>query len=219
MPALDPRDKKYLLQPPVAQAIERRYRYWITAPALDQGAKPHCVAFSGHQFLLSSPVKNPVYKTTDELYTLCQRNDEWEGESPVYEGTSVRALFKVLQQAGYVSEYRWAFDADTVARHVLATSPVVVGTTWHAAMFYPDAEGFIHAKGASVGGHAYMVCGVNLDKKCPDGSQGAFRIINSWGASWAQNGKAWISMRDMNLLISDFGEACASKELKFTAKA
>jgi hypothetical protein len=216
VPAIDFRDNRFLLSPPKFTAIERHQRHWITAKALDQGEKPHCVAFAGTQFLLSAPVKNLPFSTPAELYAECQKADEWEGEN--YDGTSVRALFKVLQSRGYISRYEWAFDVDTLTRHVLATAPAVIGVSWHAGMLYPDRESFIQAKGNVVGGHAVMVSGVNLKKKCPDGSLGAFRIMNSWSGQWGQKGKCWISIPDMKKLISDFGEICCATEIKFKAE-
>lgn len=213
LPAIDHRDKRFLVKPPPATAIDRTSRHWITAKALNQGNYPHCVAYAGTQFLLSAPVKNLPYKTPADLYAECQANDEWEGND--YDGTSIRALFKVLQSHGYISRYEWAFDLDTVVRQVLAKSPCVFGTTWYSGMNQTDRFGFVRAKGQVVGGHAYMVSGVNLKKKCPDGSLGALRCINSWSQLWGEKGKFWLSFSDARILISDFGEACVADELKF----
>jgi hypothetical protein len=214
--AFDPRDRRFLLKPPSAAAIDRTSRHWITAKALDQGDYPHCVAYAGTQFLLSAPVKNLPYSSPAELYNECQQNDEWEGAD--YDGTSVRALFKVLQSHGYISKYEWAFDLDSVVRQVLAKSPCVFGTTWYSGMMETDKFGFAHAKGSVVGGHAYIASGVNLKKKWPDGSLGALRCMNSWSADWGEKGKFWLSFSDARKLIADFGEACVADELKFRAE-
>lgn len=211
--SLDPRDKRFLAMPPPAQAITRRYRYWQTAAPLDQGQTPMCVAYSGEQMLLSGPVKNRFYKTPSDLYLECQKNDEWPDDVP-YDGTSVRALMKVLQSHGYIQTYEWAFDVDRAARQVLEVGPVVFGVTWYVDAMETDGWGFIHASGNVAGGHAIMCCGVNLDKKCPDGSKGAFRLINSWG-NWGEGGRCWLSFKDAAKLIADFGEVAIAKELKF----
>jgi len=219
LPAIDPRDRLHLMTAPRAATIDRRSRHWITGAALSQGDLPHCVAYSGEQFLISSPVRNKFYKTPRELYDECQRHDEWEGEG--YDGTSVRALFRVLRSAGYIESWQNAFEIDVVARHLLTTSPVILGTNWDQAMFTPftfgtDKATFIRRGGGVMGGHAYILVGINLDRKCPDGSVGAVRILNSWSAAWGDKGRAWMSLKDASSLISEFGEAITSRELKFT---
>jgi hypothetical protein len=199
----DPRDRAYKMVKPRA-AAEVEQRYWITRGQLDQLSTPHCVAFSGVRYLTTSPCVNKPVDTT-VLYNECQKVDEWEGES--YDGTSVRALFKILQQRGYISEYRWAFDAETVIAHVLAVGPVVMGTTWTIDMFMPDRRGFITFTGEPVGGHAWTIIGASRKKQ-------AVRMINSWGPNWGASGRAWVSFADLDALIKDYGEACTAKELR-----
>jgi len=154
------------------------------------------------------------------LYHECQLNDEWPGED--YDGTSVRGLFKVFQAHKYVSNYSWAFDIDSVVHHLLTVGPVVFGTNWYNSMFYPDSKtGFISVKEESgiAGGHAYMIKGANLKKVCPDGSKGAIRFINSWSKSWGVNGMAFMSFKDADRLIKNWGEACTATEIKFSVQA
>lgn len=217
--AFDPRDRKFAIRPPAASKIDRRSMQWITGAVLNQGATSQCVAYSGEQFLASSPVRNPFYKTPAELYAECQQNDEWDGTD--YDGTSVRALFKVLREKGYIESWQNAFDIDTVVRHLLTTSPVILGTSWDYAMFEPfvfgrDKATFIKRGGGQAGGHAYLLKGVNLDRACHCGGSGAARILNSWGKGWGDGGKAWVCLKELSSLISESGEAVTSKELKFT---
>ncbi len=165
----------------------------------------------------SSPVKNLPFKSAFDLYKECQDHDVWFGND--YDGTSVRALFKVLKMRDYVSEYLWAFNIETIIAHVLTGQPMVLGTVWDQNMFYPFEFGkkkdiFIKRGRRVAGGHAYFLKGINLDMPCPDGSIGAARIMNSWG-QWGDKGKVWISLNHLDSLIKDFGEACLAKELKF----
>jgi hypothetical protein len=147
------------------------------------------------------------------LYRECQLVDEWPGED--YDGTSVRALFKVLQRVGIVSEYRWAFECEAVIDHVLMHGPVVMGTSWHNDMFDPDRWGYIQPTGEIMGGHAWLIIGAARDRKNPDGSKGAVRMVNSWGPNWGrQQGRAWITFEHLDHLIKDYGEACTATELR-----
>jgi C1A family cysteine protease len=216
--AFDPRDRLHLAAPPPASRIDIRQKHWRTGEILNQGLQPHCVGFTGEQMLVSSPVRNKFYKTPAELYYECQDNDEFEGNS--YDGTTVRALFKVLRAKGYIESWQNAFDADTAIRHVLAVGPVALGISWHDSMFYPvdfKGEKFIKTdkNSGAVGGHAILWTGCNLDKPCHCGAPGAARLTNSWSREFGDNGKVWICLKELALLIADFGECICSKELKF----
>jgi hypothetical protein len=217
--SIDPRDVEFPMMRSVdqQQLSGKTYRYYMTDAAMNQGRKPWCVEYAWQQFLRSAPVKNPKWKSPGDLYREAQKVDEWVGES--YDGTSVRAGAKVLQREGLLSSYTWAFSSLTAAQYVLSAGPVVFGTNWYEGMNTPDAQGFIQATGPLRGGHAYMIKGVNFKKVCPDGSLGAFRIINSWGRDWADRGMAWLSFIDADRLIREWGEACTATEIKFRVEA
>lgn len=214
--SLDLRDHDHLL------SVPRRLpsiwsKTWGAIKPLDQGNSPECVAFSSTQWLFAGPIKNRRAERADmawthDLYHRCQENDEWAGED--YEGTSVRASMKVLQGDGYIGEYVWAFEIEPIINHILIAGPIVFGTIWFDGMMDTDKSGFIYATGAAVGGHAYVGLGVNRRKRCPDGSRGAFRILNSWGA-WGEgnSGRAWISFVDFAKLLHEDGEAAAAVEI------
>jgi hypothetical protein len=48
--------------------------------------------------------------------------------------------------------------------------------------------------GTNRGGHAVTICGYNDSLSTADG-YGAFKLVNSWGASWGNSGYAWISYK------------------------
>lgn len=146
--------------------------------------------------------EKPLFETS-HLYREAQLVDRWPGNS--YDGTSVRAGAKVLQRCGVIGEYRWAWDIDTVVQALLEQGPVVVGTWWYNSMFQPDDNGVITVSGARVGGHAYLLNGVNTSKEM-------IRIKNSWGRGWGHRGYAYISFDDMARLIREGGEACLALE-------
>jgi hypothetical protein len=121
---------------------------------------------------------------------------------------------KVLQAAGLIGQYSWAFSVDTVRRWVLMRGPVILGTNWYSDMFIPNKfTGFIRPTGKPVGGHAYLIRGADDKIKCPDGTRGALRICNSWGEQWGQQGKAWLSYADADGLIKNHGEAVTPTEV------
>ena len=173
----------------------------------DQGNTPQCVGYSWSHWLEDGPVQQsgipPIIKPFD-IYKNAQKLDEWYGEN--YDGTSVRGAVKYLKNIGKVKSYYWAFDIQTLSETILKLGPVVVGTNWYNGMFYPNKNGLIKIGGQMVGGHAYLINGVDTKTK-------QFRIKNSWGKSWGKGGHAFISFNDMSRLIKENGEICLAIEL------
>jgi hypothetical protein len=232
IPAFDPRDQQHRMaaEAPIVVTVDRRL--WpvpvsipsiegvpneFTTLPLDQGPTSQCTEFGGQYLLLAGPVQQPYYMKRGMLYRANQLNDEWPGtetDEPRYEGSSVHALMKVLKAAGLIDRYVWAFEAETVRRWVLMKSPVVVGTDWLEGMNKTTPAGFARVKGRVLGGHCYILIGADERVKCPDGTKGAFIILNSWGKNWGykDSGYAFISYRDMDRLIKRAGEAATAVE-------
>lgn len=190
------------------------YKYWC--PNFwwgNQENTPYCVAFSWAHWLAEGPITQIRQRVingnipidTTYLYNEAQKNDDWEGED--YDGTSVRAGAKILKRDGFISGYTWAWDIETIKTALLTKGPLVVGTWWTYDMFFPNSNGIITFTGQKMGGHAYLLDGINLNKKL-------IRIKNSWGKGWGKNGFAYISFDDMEKLILDQGEACLAIEME-----
>ncbi len=83
----------------------------------------------------------------------------------------------------------------TAMKSALANGPIVAGTDvyWSAGW---ETSGNIAQKdvsGTSAGGHAICIVGYDDSHQTDDGP-GAFKFINSWGASWGNyGGYGWIS--------------------------
>lgn len=186
----------------------RRSRYYWSGWFGDQAEESSCVGFSCTHLLTAGPVTQATREWTGfarSVYYEAKRVDEWEGEN--YEGTSVRAGFKVLQAQGFISEYRWAFATSEIVTALLEVGPVVMGTVWSESMFEPDSRGFLHPDGNIVGGHAYLLDGVNVDRQ-------VVRVKNSWGRNWGRQGRAFLSFGDLWTLLSQEGEAAIGIELR-----
>ena len=207
----DERDQQYPLRSMLPkQAPKRHFKYyWAEGWKGDQGTTPQCVAYSWLHWLEDGSVtqnhKEPPVINPLELYKDCQKNDYWAGED--YDGTSVRAGAKVLQRRGYIKEYRWTWNVDELALAVLTIAPVVVGTNWYAGMDRPDENFELKLTGSVLGGHAYLINGVNMKKRM-------FRMKNSWGQNWGKKGHAYISFDAMQRLLNEWGEAALAVEIK-----
>lgn len=216
LPAKDERDRRFSMAAPKS---ERSFRNWLSpGPIYDQGQTSMCVAYAANRFLISHKVVNHPLPVL-ELYKECQQNDEWDGED--YDGTSVRAAFKVMKLHGFVGAYTWATEAEAVMRQVLEVGPVQMGTDWTMGMMVLDGAGYIWPVGELAGGHSWLIIGASRTRVNPDGSHGAFRLINSWGVGWGQKGKAWISLASLQKLMDGLdpawpGEAATATELDIT---
>lgn len=202
-----------------AAAIIIGHKLWHAPPVLDQGDSPQCVAYATTAFLQCGPfVNNPPFPWTDPagLYHAAQQNDEWPGEG--YDGTSALGAMRVLSPAGYVKEYVWAYEAMEVVQWILQHGPVLIGTNWYETMFDVESSHWlrVHAEKnpAIAGGHETLLIGTDTAKKCPDGTVGAVRLQNSWGTSWGDGGRAWLSISDLSILLREGGDACTANELK-----
>jgi hypothetical protein len=213
-PAPDPRDASYplrLITPP-SPTRPRPYRNWsLTQPCLDQGVQGTCVGHAWKHWLMSAPVVDlaAAPPAATDIYDLAVTVDEWpDNDTDPYRqfGTSVRAGAKVLQSQGRIISYHWAVDMADIVDYLSTTGPVVLGTNWYQRMFAPDADGYLKAEGEVMGGHAYLLVGVNR-------TLGRFTMINSWGRGWGRLGRAYMHFGTVDRLVfSEGGEACAALE-------
>jgi hypothetical protein len=199
----DERDHQHLMRTIMPQvAPERSYRYWSAGWRGNQGAKPWCVAFAWFHWLeMMGRLGEPDAWDPSWLYANAQLVDQWAGED--YDGTSVRAGGDVLRRENTIQEYRWSWSVSEVEIAVLTESPVVVGSKWTNGMFTPDTDGFIWPTGGSAGGHAWVISGVNRDKR-------VFRMDNSWGTDWGDHGRAFLTYEVLEELLDDQGEAAVA---------
>jgi hypothetical protein len=207
--APDPRDTAFPMAAVLPQRSVRPYRYWWTGGAwLDQGAYSTCVGHAWAHWTEDGPVTHPGTIDPVAIYREATQLDPWpENDGGDLDfGTSVRAGAQALQARGRISEYRWAWSVDDVVTAVLEVGPVVVGTWWTEAMFTPDREGIVRYEGSHVGGHAYVINGMDMYR-------GLARAKNSWGRSFGRNGFFSLPLEDLDQLIRADGEACLALEV------
>lgn len=208
----------------VVDTVQPRSYTWAVPFTLDQGREGACVAHAVTHEAVARPVtvdftQHPLpdwagrarsafmgAAASDavaqafafDAYDWCRRNDEWAGEA--YDGTSVAAGAKAMVAAGAWGEYRWTRDAHTLAVGVSRRGPAVIGVDWWTGFFSPDSGGYLRMTGQVEGGHAVLVNGFSVTKQ-------AFKIHQSWGSDWGNNGEAWMPKGVMAQLLHDGGEA------------
>ena len=190
--APDPQDRAYEL-------TDRRMRLMRAAPALrklpwrlgpdrlDQGDTSECTVHAAEHLLEAAPRVHQVGWTRAHrtaLYERAQDVDEWPGTD--YDGTSFRAVCKVLQADGYIGSYLWVFDEDAAREYLTTRGPLAFGTEWFWNMFETDARGYVEPTGARAGGHEVMLRWwyPKNHYKYPD----TIEALNSWGPEWGDGG-------------------------------
>lgn len=203
----DPRTLSYPVMALMPTKAKKPRSYtWSINSILDQKNTASCVGHAVAHRLIARPVVRPEIKSEDaiELYNLAQTLDPWPGEN--YEGTSVLAGAKAAKQKGYISTYHWATTLDDLIMGVGYLGPGVIGTWWWSNMMDTTTNGAVSPTGYKMGGHAWLINGLNLRAKL-------FFCVNSWGEKWGMGGKFIITFSDMEKLLKDAGEACFFKEV------
>lgn len=200
IPEFDEKSRSYPVRQLMGTKKPRSYT-WRVNSWLDQGQEGACVGFSWSHELAGRPkeIQGVTNVTAQAVYYRARQLDEWAGEN--YDGTSVIAGAKAVQEQGYIQEYRWAFGLDDLILAVGYQGPAVLGVNWYEGMFDTDKDGFVRVTGGIMGGHAIVCHGVNLKGRY-------FKLHNSWGKDWGVNGECKISFDDMARLLSEYGEAC-----------
>lgn len=173
------------------------------ATSLDQEDTPHCVGFGTASWGINSPI-NTMYTNEDghRFYYLCKEIDGEPGEE---NGSYIRSAAKVLRNEGRIEAYAFATNMESIKWWLLNKGPIISGTIWTEGMLEPDHENKVHITGKVVGGHAIL-----LNEWTEDEHIG---FQNSWGKKWGNNGKAYISVEDYEILFHYNGEAMTAVEL------
>lgn len=204
----DERSRNFGIAEVAAEDI--RTKTWRLDERLDQGPDGACVGFGVTHRIAAAPLEvgGQTYDTAFALYKAAQKIDPWPGEN--YEGTSVLAGVKTAKNLGYFSEYRWCFTVEEIMRAVSNEGPVIVGTWWKDTMFDPDGSNILDCTGRNVGGHCYLIRGLDLRRR----GGPYFRITNSWGRDWGKNGDALIRVEDYERYLMPQGEAVVPMEVR-----
>jgi hypothetical protein len=211
-------DRKFLMHRERVEAKGVIRRSWYSPGVLDQGSTSTCVVHACDKYLTTRPVANLGWHDLAErerIYKEVQKLDEWPGED--YDGTSVRAMMKWLKENGYIADYHWAFEAQPIIDHVLVSGPVEMGTIWDGGLSEPDKHGYIFSTKdeADDEGHAWTIIGADRERVHPKTREvGAVRMVNSWGPSWGQGGRAWLTFKELDKLVRLAGEAAVANEVK-----
>lgn len=210
----DPRNKNFafanvsVTRPPIPQKD-----WWADGWWGNQGDTPHCCAYSWVHVLEDGPVVQdaipgravPLF-TPDKFFNQCKLVD---GLPSSAQGTTILAGAQVAKKFGLISEYRWAETVDEVVDALIIFGPVIAGTLWYDGMMNPESNGTMRPNGRNLGGHAYVINGVDTKKEL-------VRVKNSYGKRWGKQGYGYLSFDSLEKLLKDGGEICVPFEKKLS---
>jgi len=216
------------LQPAIPQVAERALVLPSWHWTHDQGSEGAC---EGHGNAMMMSILNKKRYDPFELYYEGRRNDEWPGED--YDGTSGRAVCKVLQQRGPcvgqqfvqtndgvhpkktlspsttdgIQRYRWATTVDEMRAALNDGNPIAIGINWYRQF---DPNGLVKRgtdwwidETKQLGSSDIRGGHCVCLYRVSDKNQ-AFRVKNSWGKDYPL---VWLPYKTMETLLSQYGEA------------
>jgi hypothetical protein len=117
---------------------------------------------------------------------------------PTDTGSSGLAAMKAAHELGYIQSYGHAFGLEHALKTLVLT-PVVTGSWWYDGFDHPDMFGRVKKKGPIVGGHEFLVVGIDVEEKM-------VRACNSWGPDWGDGGYFTFSWAAWELLLDQDGD-------------
>lgn len=140
-----------------------------------------------------------------KLHWPAQREDEYPGGVypgawPQADGTSLTAVLSLARKYGACDTFEWAFTMRDIQLGISHSGAAIVGTGCYQGMMQPDRDGFIHPTGRYLGGHGYLLMGVDME-------HGFYWVKMAWD-NYAPHGLVKMTFADFDLLRRQQGE-CA----------
>lgn len=179
-------------------------------PVFDQGNLGSCTANAALGCLVTKPFAKAgvTYAEPDavELYKLETKLDDSQipGEYPPNDtGSTGPWSMMALEQQGKIRSYHHTRSLHSALR-LLNHGPISIGVTWYNSMFNAvDKDGVkmivVDEHSEVAGGHQVCVVGNSVEHQ-------RVLIRNSWGTGWGDNGHAWLSWNDFDLLLDEGGD-------------
>ena len=212
----DPRDYRFtaLVEPLIAEAaaVDRRFYTMVERDfRINQGREGTCVGHGATNVILAGPSTHPGYadfQTEERAHEFARRLYlEASGDATYQTGMYPRDACAKLLEWELIESYWRISLPEGITTALLAYGPVMVAVPWYESMFSGDnrlADAYgnywikVNMESEHVGYHCIALTGVDL---VPDnGAPPFFRVENSWGSGWGQNGTARITVENFRRL-------------------
>jgi hypothetical protein len=208
----DPRSAAFNVTQLVARVEEFRevHHHRHTGP-FNQGDLGSCTGNAAAGACDTDPVygvklHHRIYEPTAvKLYSLATQLDAYDGSYPPQDtGSDGLSVAKACVKKGFISSYLHAFTLED-ALTALQTTPWIFGSNWYSSMDEPDDHGIVTVGGSVRGGHEYEAL-----EYIPQGTgtylDDLVGFINSWGRSWGEEGRFYMTVRDFGRLQDEQGD-------------
>lgn len=204
----DPRSRWFLY--PTAGVQLRSVEHTRFIPILDQGQVGSCTGNAGVGALGTDPLFTGVHAlpgraaySLDEdgavaLYSDAELIDGDGPYPPRDNGSSGLSIAKALLAAGMIPGYQHTFSLQD-ALLALTETPILIGSEWYDSMFTPDSDGRVRLGGKLVGGHEYVARQLDVATE-------RVWCDNSWGLSFGQAGRFYLTFTDLGVLLDRQGD-------------
>lgn len=212
----DSRSRLYPVRPTAVELAAVRHAAYIGI--LDQGQLGSCTGNAGVGAIYRAPFygntgTGPILYRGDEdgavaLYSAATKLDgDPDNYPPTDTGSDGLSVAKALKAVGIISGYLHAFTVESALLQLMST-PLITGITWYNSMFNGPAQGPLTVDPSSgvAGGHELCV-----DEYVPETTTDHALVggPNSWGASWGDSGRWYLTVEDWTSLLADGGDVTA----------
>lgn len=196
----------------------------------NQGSEGSCVAFATtyacrSYLMVNRPYSKDVYRSPEYVYNQIKVNGCSNGSYFVNNG-SYKGALNLLKSEGACSWNEMPYtDADcsnqpnstqrtnavkgkiidfervtslttnSLKTILLNKFPIIIGARLDQGFMNANSSFIWHnSSGSYVGNHAMVICGY-------DDAKNAFKIINSWGKNWGDNGYTWIDYNYVSTVV------------------
>jgi hypothetical protein len=194
----DPRSREHPAKM-AAEIVDVEHKRLV--PVFDQGDLGSCTGNACAGCLSTAPFTNKLTEADAvKLYSAATRLDRIRGVYPPNDtGSSGLAVMRAAKQAKLIPGYSHAFGIEHVLKS-LALSPCIVGITWLTGCDEPNADGLIRYEGEVRGGHEFQAFKVDVKNQLVG-------FWNSWGKSWGDEGRFFMTWTDLDAALRARGDA------------
>lgn len=190
----------------------RRKMVWRPRGVTNQGASTDgvngCTGFSIANLGALTPIINMrEFAAGAAIYKLAR---QIERTYPQDVGATTRGSLKAAQQLGLIKNYYFARSLDEIEFYIRSRGPVVFASDWYYDMFKPGKGFYLSPTGQNMGGHQYILYGVDArDRKAR-----VWYVESSWDVTWADNGTARMDDSVAQYLYQSRGECAGVTEIR-----